>query len=127
MGDLNVSIYDSESEGSQVLLNIMKTARSWLNTEPSSFTNESGHYGKKPLRLLLDYILVSPNLKIEKAQIMLPKDMSRQELGCNIAQPDNSQRYRDGRRTCYVRVSKEYETFKKASDHYPLYGEFSFR
>lgn len=127
MGDLNVSIYDKESEGQMVLLNTMKTARSWFKTQENSFTNESGHYGKKPLRLLLDYILVSSNIKIEKAEIMLPKDMSREELGCNREQPRGAQSYRDGPRTCYVKVSKEYETFKKASDHYPLYGEFSFR
>ena len=127
MGDFNVSIYDEESEGQKVLLNTMKSARSWLQTEPTSFTNESGHYGKNPLRLLLDYILVSPNIKIETASIMLPKDMTREELGCQGRRPRGAETYRDGNRTCYVRVSEEYKTFKKASDHYPLYGEFSFR
>ena len=127
MGDLNVSIYDDESEGQKVLLNTMKIARPWFKTEASSFTNESSHYGKNPLRLLLDYILVSPNIQIEQAQIMLPNDMSREELGCDQKKPQGSHSYRDGNKTCYVKVSEEYETFKTASDHYPLYGEFSFR
>lgn len=103
MGDFNVSVFDTDSEGSSVLKNLFKKSKLWLEMKELSFTNESPGFDEKPLRLLLDYIVVSKNIDIKDAQIVHPKKM-------DLKAPDN-----------------EYKTFKTASDHYPIYGEFELQ
>ncbi len=103
MGDFNVSVFDNGSEGSSVLKNLFKKSKLWMEAEKLSFTNESPGFDEKPLRLLLDYIVVSNNIKIKDAQIIHPKKM-------DLKAPDT-----------------EYKTFKTASDHYPIYGEFELQ
>ncbi len=129
MGDLNVGVNDTSSEGSQVLKSIFAKTNTWLPISEMNFTNEGGGFGPKPLRLMLDYIFASKNITPQNGKIIHP-DFKRVELGCEPSMPNKSgaelitKEYKNEDNTCKVNVTKEYVDFKLASDHYPLYGEF---
>lgn len=129
VGDLNVDINDQSSEGSSVLKRIIKKSNSWIRPDKLTFTNESGNFAPSPMRLLLDYIIVSKNIRVKKGLILHPK-FDRDELGCgqkpSVSLPGKTiVSYTKQSKECFVMVDKEYAQFKNASDHYPIYGEFS--
>lgn len=130
VGDFNVSYKQKNSPGAKVMNRILTKTKPWIAQDKMNFTNESPHWGKDPMRLMLDYIVVSKNIKINYGEIMHP-DFKRIELGCddNIEQIQKYNKMtkitylKDGRK-CHALVTKDYFKFKQASDHYPLYGEF---
>ena len=84
------------------------------------------------MRLMLDYIVTSKNIKHLKGEIMLPK-MKRIELGCKQAAKSKIKEqvkeykkvsYQKDNQNCQVLIPEMYYNYKMASDHYPLYGEF---
>ncbi len=94
-GDFNVDINDTDSAGSKVLKNIFKKTNTWIPVSQMSFTNETFNSTTQPLRLMLDYMFTSRNIKAKQGKIIHP-DFTK----------------------------TEYQNFKLASDHYPIYGEF---
>lgn len=131
VGDFNVAP-NVNAPGSSVLQSILKKTTPWIEQEEMNFTNEGHGYAPSPFRLMLDYIVVSKNIKVIDAEIVHPS-FQRIELGCegsfsNDARPNMVLKtYKKGRQTCSVLVSKEYETFKNASDHYPVWGHFQIK
>ncbi len=129
MGDFNVDINDN-NKGGLVLQRLGKVHQIWPNTK--DYTNEAPHFGRRPLRLLLDYFLFSHHLKLTDAKILRPI-AARQELGCPKQPPANNSihgnivRYNDQNKICYASVQRRFYQAKMASDHFPLIGEFHYR
>lgn len=129
MGDFNVGIEDKSSEGSLVMQKLYHKTQGWVERKQLSFTNESSHYKPAPLRLMLDYILASPNMEIVKGEIIHP-DFERTELGCKTkprVKKGVVVSYLDDNKLCHALIGNEYHLFKRASDHYPIYGEFKLK
>lgn len=128
MGDFNVGFNAENSQGATVLNRLFNKTSPWIKPDKMNFTNESSHFGPNPTRLMLDYIITSKNIKSVQGEIMHP-NFERDELGCedaNEAKKDNFKivEYTSDNKTCRVAIHQDYFHFKKASDHYPLYGEF---
>lgn len=147
VGDLNVDINNHESEGGDVLRSIVEKSALWIGTTETTFTNEAPHFGPNPLRLMLDYIIVSKNIEILQGKVICP-DFSRLELGCgqkpgkpphgkSIVTYKIDEANLIGERTkvsvgakngdYYAMIDDEYLLFKETSHHYPIYGEFKLK
>jgi endonuclease/exonuclease/phosphatase family metal-dependent hydrolase len=133
MGDFNISP-NAKDEGATVINNILDKTNPWIAKKDMTFTNESSTYNKNPSRLMLDYIISSKNIIPSKGQILHP-NFFRAELGCsdkNLAKHTTKDdmiivNYTENARECSALIHKEYRNFKEASDHYPLYGEFTIK
>jgi len=144
VGDLNVDINDKEAEGSSVLQSVIEKSTSWIRPDNIAFTCEAAHFGPSPLRLVLDYIIVSRNIEVLQGKVIHP-NFDREELGCGqkpgesppgrsmvtykIDEPDVAGQEvtpsaTKDRRDYYAMIDNEYLLFKEASYHYPIYGEF---
>jgi hypothetical protein len=131
MGDLNVSVFDEESEGKLVLENIFSKTNPWMKLSEKDYTNEASHFGPKPHRLLLDYIIASTNIKSINGKIIRPTD-SRINLGCLPKKDSDKNKkndmieatYIENGKECSALISRNDYNLKIASDHFPLYGEF---
>lgn len=128
-GDWNVDP-KSNNPGATVLKRIFKNTNPWISIDDMTFTNEGSSYGPKPFRLMLDYMVSSKNINFKDGKIMHP-NFERKELGCStVIQPEKDQNfvlktYREHGKECKVLIHKSYQTYKDASDHYPIYGEIS--
>tara|TARA_Y100000768_G_scaffold385945_1_gene373200 strand:- start:22156 stop:23316 length:1161 start_codon:yes stop_codon:yes gene_type:complete len=132
VGDFNVAFNDKDSEGSSIMKRILNKTKPWIPLKEMNYTNESSHFAPRPMRLMLDYIVTSKNIKHLKGEIMLPK-MKRIELGCKQAAKSKIKEqvkeykkvsYQKDNQNCQVLIPEMYYNYKMASDHYPLYGEF---
>ena len=130
-GDWNTAFSSTENPGSEILRRLDIKAKFWKDPKSFSFTNEGDGFSKSPLRLMLDYILISKNIDILEAKIIHPK-FNRTQLGCK-KKPTNTTNdqvlvsWTEKKKTCYALVSPEDKLFKAASDHYPLYGRFELK
>ena len=147
VGDLNVDINNLESEGSEVLRSIVGKSALWMTVTETTFTNEAPHFAPNPLRLMLDYMIVSKNIEVLDGKVVYP-DFSRDELGSeqkpnkspqgksivtykgnetNLigeqAKPSVGANHRDH----YAMINDDYLLFKESSHHYPIYGEFRLK
>ena len=129
-GDWNVDP-KSDNPGAEILKSLLKKTNPWISLEDMTFTNEGSGYGPKPFRLMLDYMVSSKNINFKTGKIMHPS-FERKELGCSKdikQQKDKNfiiKSYREDGKKCQVLIHKSYQTYKNASDHYPIYGEVSF-
>lgn len=129
-GDWNTAYDSKENPGSEILRSLYKKSQLWLkSTSELSFTNEGRGYGKKPQRLMLDYIAYSQNIEMLKGQILHP-DFERKVLGCADTNTRIAPKgyilveWAEDKKTCKAFVKKSYKLFKDASDHYPILGVF---
>jgi hypothetical protein len=128
VGDLNVDI-TSNNPGAEVLKRLFSKANPWMEPADMSFTNEGPSFEPAPFRLMLDYMLVSSNIEPIEGEILLP-NFKRIELGCGDDIRSESRgsmvlkSYIKEDEMCHVLVSEEYERYKAASDHYPIFGRF---
>lgn len=128
-GDWNVDP-KSDNPGAEILKSLLKKTNPWISLEDMTFTNEGSGYGPKPFRLMLDYMVSSKNINFKTGKIMHPS-FERKELGCSKdikQQKDKNfiiKSYREDGKKCQVLIHKSYQTYKNASDHYPIYGEVS--
>lgn len=126
-GDWNVG-FRTNNAGASVMQSILKKTTPFISEEKMDFTNEGAGFGPKPFRLMLDYLVVSNDLKINSGEIMHP-NFERVELGCNDKVKDKSRRnfvkvkYANNGKTCYALIHKSYIDYKDASDHYPIFAE----
>lgn len=123
IGDWNTELSNNKNPGSQVLRSLKKKIHFWLKS-PIGFTNESGSFAPKRLKLQLDYIAFSKHFKIKKSGIYHPKE-ERRELGCLVKHTGESVRsYFDKKKskTCYASFSKDFLKLKEASDHFPIWA-----
>ncbi len=130
-GDWNTAFSSIENPGSEILRRLDLKAKFWKDPKSFSFTNEGGGFGKKPLRLMLDYILVSKNIEVLEANIIHPV-FKRTQLGCKKRPTPTSNTevlvsWSEKGKTCYALVDPSDKVFKAASDHYPLYGKFRLK
>lgn len=132
VGDFNADINDPSSLGGEVLKRFFAKTNLWIDQEQASFTNESSSFAPNPFRLMLDYIVASPDIQVVDGGIVHP-DFERIELGCNgqdrtISRPNMVMKsYTLDEKSCKALVSKEYELFKEASDHYPIWARFQIK
>ncbi|WP_161966128.1 endonuclease/exonuclease/phosphatase family protein, partial [Steroidobacter cummioxidans] len=147
VGDLNVDVNNQASEGSGVLRSVIGKATSWIHPEKIAFTTEAPHFRPNPLRLVLDYIIVSKNIDVLQGKVIHP-NFDRGELGCGkkpgesppgksivtyrIDEPDLvgeeiAPSEKKDNRDYHAMIENEYLLFKEASYHYPIYGEFRLR
>jgi len=132
IGDWNTEYNHPKNPGSEVLRRLFKKVQIWSKSPANlSFTSESGGFLPKPNRLMLDYIAYSHNIEILDFKIILP-DFTRTELGCGAESNSSSEEaeivtYKDGQKTCKSLVTSEYMHFKKASDHFPIWGHFKLK
>ena len=127
-GDFNVDIKETQKEGARVLKNLINKTKSWLPLQNLTHTYESDSLAPDPFRLNLDYILVSKNIKVLEGKILHP-NYHRIELGTekpevNLNKNQELISYLDNNKTNYAIVTKNYTNFKKASDHFPIWGRF---
>lgn len=145
VGDWNTAPDNFNNPGSWVLKRLFKKTTPWMNPKKMSFTNESGGFGQKPLRLMLDYIVVDKKTKIESGGILHPKFADKQPV-CQSSpftkgslqptlyvDPSNELRLIQFKQWsqakkqnlhCYTYVSESYFHFKQASDHFPIFVKF---
>mgnify|MGYP003682953247 CR=1 FL=1 len=133
VGDLNVAPTESGGEGSLVINNLIKKATPWIKKSAMNFTSESSGYRKDPNRFMLDYIFTSKLLKPVKGKIIHP---NFEWIDAECAGEEESKNpnpniyakilFKKGTKDCYAYTRHDYVTLKKASDHYPIYGEFEF-
>jgi hypothetical protein len=134
VGDFNTDIFDTKSLGAKALTRLINKSTPWIPIDKMSFTNEGGGYPVKPFRLMLDYMISSKNIVPKSGKIIHP-DFERRELGCKIKKLpldiDKTKylrvEYKKEDKTCFALIRNEYYQFKKASDHYPIYGEFEIK
>jgi len=138
MGDFNVDVKDSNALGGIVLQRLFGKLKPWIPIKKMSFTNSGSTFNPNNNKLLLDYIITSKNIKVIHGEIMHP-DFEWTDLGC-ATQADNDNKiqdkkskdyikvdYQNNNQTCYAYILKDYYYYIKASDHYPLYGEFEIK
>ncbi|OOG43459.1 endonuclease/exonuclease/phosphatase family protein [Rhodanobacter sp. C05] len=146
-GDLNVDINNRDCEGSHVLKRIMEKSRSWMSADDITFTNEAPHFAPDPLRLVLDYIIVSKNIEVLQGKVIYP-DFTRDDRGCaqkptasaqgkcvvtyklhetDLVGEQTRHSGREDDRDYYAVVDDEYLLFKETSHHYPIFGEFRLK
>lgn len=134
IGDFNTDINDTKSSGAKALLRLIKKSTPWIPLNQMSFTNEGGGYPLEPFRLMLDYMITSKNIVPKSGKIIHP-NFERRELGCKIKKLpldiDKTKylrvEYKKENKSCFALIRNEYYQFKKASDHYPIYGEFEIK
>ncbi len=127
VGDLNASYHDPKSLGGEVLRRLAKKTKMWM-TKPQ-YTNEGGGYSNEPFRLMLDYLFVSPNIKVKQG-VILYSSAPRRQLGCEELKEsvavDESQvlvSYSVKGQTCHAIVTELDHQLKVASDHFPIWAE----
>ena len=135
MGDWNVDITDTAKPGALILKRLLQKFTPVLGMG-RTLTYESGTYAPKPYSAQLDYVLVSKNIDVVRAQVYAP-DPARKELGCGLAKipsPTNSRRvvksYKNSQaetQKCWVEVSLAYAQAKTASDHFPVVARLKLR
>lgn len=147
VGDLNTDVNNTSCQGSVVLRRLLNKFTPWMKIDETSFTNEAPHFGPRPLRLTLDYMIASTNIEIVNGGVLYP-DLARCELGCTappydppegknlvayglneanlVGEARQTLRHEDGGRH-YALVDSDYVLFKQASHHYPIFGEYRFK
>ena len=134
MGDFNVSIKSKHAPGAKVLKRLLNKTNPWIDKNKMTFTNEAETFAPKPMRLLLDYIITSKNIKPIKGKILHP-DFKSKSIGCfkDLKHKIPTQKdqkvvsYTHKQNKCYSIIYEDYFHFKNASDHYPIYGEFEIK
>jgi hypothetical protein len=132
-GDFNTSFNDKVNPGSAVLRRMFTKSKLWTGDKSKlSFTNEGAGYGTNPFRLMLDYIAYSNNIEMISGKIIHP-NFERIQLGCNgsnnTSKPAGMIKvsWNERNKICSAFVHPDYKTFKDASDHYPILGEFRLK
>lgn len=129
-GDFNVSISDKK-EGAIVLNRLLANSSPWIAKDKMTFTNESSSFAPKPFRLMLDYIITSKDIETVEGEIIHPV-FSREDPDCNKKKYVEYLNHipvtytQDGK-PCKALIHEQYFMFKKASDHYPIWGKFRFK
>lgn len=118
-GDFNTSIYDN-NEGSVVLRRLFKSVKLW--TEKPSHTHEEDHYSKERTKLTLDYIIYN-GIELVDSGIYHPDDYS----GVCVKYKDIPRHMKARKEEidpekCIAEKSIELKT---ASDHFPIWAEFT--
>ncbi len=125
-GDFNVNIKGND-HGSLVLQSLFSKIGIW--DEKATYTNESSGFSPSPMKLMLDYIGFSKNIKLINAKTYTPPS-GREEAGCNTFPPEVKEKkivsYSKNNNVCYAYVEKDYYNAKMASDHFPIWAEFQF-
>jgi endonuclease/exonuclease/phosphatase family metal-dependent hydrolase len=133
MGDWNTDIANKKNPGSKVLKRISDYAK--LLPAPREVTQESFGFNPKRLKMALDYIAYSDDLKLEEFKVIRPKE-KRLFLGCGkdpLPLKDESKRVhasyfdKTKKKKCHLTVSKNFHLAKTASDHFPLLAKFNFK
>lgn len=130
MGDWNTEINNTKNPGGHVLKRFASTGRLF----PTKGTTQEGRgFGKRRLKMLLDYLYYSPNLELEEAQVLRPLE-KRLFLGCgpnSLMQIDEAGRvpvpYQEKGKTCHVTINQKFYRNKIASDHFPLAATLRFK
>ncbi len=127
MGDLNVDYRDSKKEGALVMKSLLESKN--IKGLKVDHTYESEGFAKRPNKLLLDYILYGgQGLSLNKGGVYgLPS--GKVHLGCKkprLPMPGKVMvSYKKRGKSCFLEMNKPYFLAKKASDHFPLYAQFS--
>ena len=127
MGDLNIDYRDSKKEGAFVMKSLLESEN--IKGLKVNHTYESEGVTKKPNKLLLDYILYGgQGLSLNKGGVYgLPS--GKVNLGCKkprLPMPGKILiSYKKRGKSCFLEMNKTYFLAKKASDHFPLYAQFS--
>lgn len=118
LGDWNTSIYEN-NEGSQVLRRLFKQVKLWI--ERPAHTHETQHFGKKRLKLTLDYIAYR-GLNILDAGIHYPKEDSGTCITYeSLSKKLKSRSEKIDPKKC---INEESVELKMASDHFPIWAKF---
>jgi len=129
LGDWNLDWRSQGSEGHLILNSIFsKTTRA---TNHSLYTYEKEGFSNGNLKLSLDYIVVSNNIKVTKMGGGFTP-LKRQYLGCDklkskekFSKKRKIIKYRENGRDCHVLISIDEYHQKKGSDHFPIWAEIS--
>lgn len=133
MGDWNTDLKNKKNPGSQVLLRLAKSVP--LLPSMEEVTHESHGFDPNRLKMTLDYIAYSQDLKLEEFKVIRPEE-KRLFLGCGkdpLAQKEEDHRvhvsYFDSKKKqkCHLTVNKSFHLAKTASDHFPLLAKFNFK
>lgn len=126
VGDFNINIKGND-HGSLILQSLFSKIGIW--DEEATYTNESSGFSPSPMKLMLDYIGFSHNLKLINAKTYTPPS-KREEAGCENYPPEiknkNIVSYNKNNNICYAYVENAYYKAKMASDHFPIWAEFKF-
>ncbi len=127
VGDLNASYHDEKSPGGQVLRRLATVSNMWM--KKPHYTNEGNGYSNTPFRLMLDYLFVSPQIKVKQGGILY-SSAPRRQLGCEGQKSMNLPgaqevvvSYEEKGKTCQAIVTKLDHRLKVASDHFPIWAE----
>lgn len=127
VGDLNASYLDPKNPGGEVLRRLSTKAKMW--PKDPSYTNEGAGFAESPFRLMLDYIFVSPEIKLRQGAILL-SNTPRRQLGCEAgkggeqaAKSEVLVSYQVKGQSCKAIVSELDHRLKMASDHFPIWAE----
>lgn len=127
VGDLNASYLDEKSPGGEVLRRLADKLQMWMKAP--RYSNEGGGYSSTPFRLMLDYLFVSPQIKVLSGGI-LASSAARRQLGCgdqkSVDVPTKGEvlvSYEVKGQKCQAIVSELDHRLKEASDHYPIWAE----
>ncbi|MCR9205755.1 MAG: hypothetical protein NXH75_14315 [Halobacteriovoraceae bacterium] len=133
MGDWNTDISNKKNPGSLVLARIAKSIH--LLPSQGEKTQESKGFNPKRLKMTLDYIAYSDDLKLEEFKVLIPDEL-RLFLGCGkdplaLKNDENREHVsyfdKEMKKKCHLTVSKKFLTAKNASDHFPLLAKFNFK
>ncbi|MAF77255.1 MAG: hypothetical protein CME60_03780 [Halobacteriovoraceae bacterium] len=130
MGDWNTDI-NQKNPGSAVLKRLAKSERLF---PAHSKTWEAKGFLPGRMNMRLDYIYYSDNIKLMKAQVIIP-DEKRVLLGCEKeslpVQEDEKREVvsytNKAGKECFVSLNQEFKVAKDASDHFPIWAEFKLR
>lgn len=133
MGDWNTDMSNKKNPGSRVLKRMAKTVH--LLPSQGEKTQESKGFNPNRLKMTLDYLAYSDDLKLEEFKVIVP-DERRLFLGCGkdpLPQKNDDKREhvsyfdRKMKKKCHLTISKNFLTAKNASDHFPLTAKFNFK
>jgi len=118
MGDWNTSIY-ANNKGSEVLRRLFKSIDLWV--KKPIHTHEAQNFGKKRLKLTLDYIAYR-GLNLVDSGIYYPNE---EEGSCvkyeDLPKSMRSRNHKVAKDKCFNDKSVE---LKRASDHFPIWASF---
>jgi hypothetical protein len=128
MGDWNVDLKNKSASGAKVLSSLFKEVSLWMASP--TYTHEGSGFRPNNLRMTLDYIVTSRNIKVLDGGILKP-GFKRVELGCykdkigKLPVGYILKDYRDYKknRTCFVAINPKELDYKNASDHFPIWAE----